>query len=40
MNNTNTYAYMQAELNMMFMWMHANKGINIFGKRAISEMIK
>ena len=31
---------MQAELNMMFMWMNANKVINIFGNRDISAMIK
>ena len=30
MNNTNTHAYMQAEVNVMFTRMHAKKGIKLF----------
>ena len=39
-NNTNTHAYMQAAVNVVFMHIHANKGIKLFGERAIVSMIK
>ena len=40
MNNTNKHAYMEAEVNVMFTQMHANKGIRLFGERDIAAMIK
>ena len=40
MNNRNTHAYTQAAANRMFMQIHANKVIKLFGERAIVEMIK
>ena len=40
MNNTDTHAYMQAAVNVMFTQMYANKEINMFGERDVSEMIK
>ena len=40
MNNKNTHAYMQAAVNVMFTYMNAKKGINIFYERCISAMIK
>ena len=40
MNNTNTHAYLQAEVNVMFMQMHTKKGINFFGEMLIAKMIK
>ena len=39
-NNKNTHAYMQEVVNTMFMQIHARKGINMFGERAIDAMIK
>ena len=39
-NNTNTHAYMQAGVNVMFMQMHAKKGIKMFFERYIVAMIK
>ena len=39
-NNTNTYAYMKAAVNVIFIQKHANKGIKLFGERYIAEMIK
>ena len=40
MNNKNTHAYMQAAVNVVFTQIHENKGINMFGERAIAETIK
>ena len=40
MNNKNTHAYMKAAVNVMFMHMHAKKGIQFFGERDIAVMIK
>ena len=40
MNNTNIRAYMKAEVNVMSTQIHKNKGIKLFGKRAILEVIK
>ena len=40
MNNKNAHAYMQAAVNVMFMQMNEKKGIKLFGKRDILEMIK
>ena len=40
MNNTNTHAYMQKEVNVMFMQMYANKGIMLFCERDIAGTIK
>ena len=39
-NNKNTHAYMQSEANVMFMQMQANKGINTFGERDITSIMK
>ena len=38
-NNKNTNAYMQAELNVMFMKINTKKGIKLFGEMAIDAMI-
>ena len=40
MNNKNTHAYMQAEVNMLFTHMHAKKRVKLFGERDISALIK
>ena len=40
MNNTNKHAYIEADVNVMFTQLHANKGTKLFGKRDITEMIK
>ena len=40
MNNKNTYAYMQAAVNVIFTQIHAKKRINIFGERDILAMVK
>ena len=40
MNNTNTHTYMQAVVNVMFTQINAKKLIDMFGERAIAEMIK
>ena len=39
-NNTNTHAYMQAEVNVLFMHMNTKKGIKQFGERDIAATIK
>ena len=40
MNNKNTYAYIKAAVNVMFMYMHKNKLIKLFGEIDIAAMIK
>ena len=40
MNNINIHAYMKTMMNVVFMHMHAKKGINFFGEISIAEMIK
>ena len=40
MNNTNTYLYMQAAVNVIFTQTRAKKVIQMFGERAVSAMIK
>ena len=40
MNNTNTHAYIQAAVNVLFTQMHTKKGIKLFCDRDISAMIK
>ena len=40
MNNTNTHAYMQAEVDLMFIQMHKKNLIKLFGEGYIVEMIK
>ena len=39
-NITNTHAYIQAEVNMMFTKMHARKAVKFFGERAMAAIIK
>ena len=39
MNNKNTYAYIQAEMNVMLTQMQAKKAIKFFGKMYIAEVI-
>ena len=39
MNNTNTHACMQAEVNLVFTHMHKNKVIKFFGEISIAEII-
>ena len=40
MNNTNTHAYMQATVNVVFTQMHAKKRIKLFGERDLVVMKK